>query len=107
MCDVTELRDLTVSLSRAPEDKSRAISVSGGLRETEEEDTFRRDSPWSPVDSWMILLGADDGADGGGNVCGVLRWDDDDCGCQYIWCWPAWMTGIGLVTILAREFRDS
>ncbi len=47
-CDVTELRDLTFSRSRAPDDRSNAVSLSGGLSDTDDDETFRRDSPWSP-----------------------------------------------------------
>ena len=45
MCDVTEERDLTVSRSRAPDDRSRAISLSGGLRDTDGDETLMRESP--------------------------------------------------------------
>ena len=47
-CDVTELRDLTFSRSRAPDERSSAVSLSGGLSDTDDDDTFRSDSPWSP-----------------------------------------------------------
>ena len=53
---MTELLDLTVSRSRAPDDKSKAISLSGGLSDTDDEDTFNRDSPWSPEKQKHFLV---------------------------------------------------
>jgi len=58
---VTELLDLTVSRSRAPDERSKAISLSGGFSDTEDDDTFNRDSPWSPenknnICSWFVYM---------------------------------------------------
>ena len=54
-CGVTELRDLTFSRSRAPDERSSAVSLSGGLSDTDDDDTFRSDSPWSPENKATVL----------------------------------------------------